>query len=58
MNLENPIDLNIIDTKELKKIQGKKERANRVMQVIRKHWLDTDKKFMDEIEPLIEELLK
>jgi len=55
---DQPIDLSIIDAKELEKIQGKKERADRVREVIHENWLDKEKEFMDEIDPLIEELLK
>ncbi len=55
---DQPIDLSILNAKELKKIKGKKERADRVMQVIQENGLDKDKEFMDEIDPLIEELLK
>lgn len=58
MTQKDPIDLSIIDAKELKKIQNKKERADRVMQIIREHWLDTNKEFMEEIDPLIEKLLQ
>lgn len=57
-NNDQEVDLNILDTKELKKIKDKKERADRVMQVIEENGLDKDKEFMDEIDPLIEELLK
>ena len=55
---DEPIDLSILDTKELKKIKDKKERADHVMDIICEHGLDKDKAFMDEIEPLMEELLK
>lgn len=55
---ELPVDLSIIDTKTLQKIKGKKERADWVIQNIREHGLDKNKEFMDEINPLIEELLK
>jgi len=58
MTPENPIDLSLIDAKELEKIKGKKDRADRIQQVIRENGLDKDKEFMDEIDPLIEELLK
>jgi hypothetical protein len=51
-------DLSIIDAEDLEKIQGKKQRADWVKQVIRENGLDKDKEFMDEIDPLIEELLK
>lgn len=58
MTKEEPIDLNIIDTKTLKDLKSKKARADRVKQVIKENDLDQDKDFMDEIEPLIQELLK
>ena len=58
MTQEDPIDLSVIDAKELEKIKGKKQRADRIQQVIRENGLDKDKEFMDEIDPLIEELLK
>ena len=32
-----PIDLSVIDAKELEKIKGKKKRADRVKQVIREN---------------------
>ncbi len=53
-----PIDLSIIDAKDLEKIKGKKKRADRVMELIHEHGLDKDKTFMEEIESLIEELLR
>lgn len=55
---EQPIDLSILDEKQLKKIKEKKKRADRVMDMIREHGLDKDKEFMDEIEPFVDELLK
>lgn len=55
---DQPIDLSILDAKELKKIKDKKERADQVMDIIREHGLDKDKEFMDEIDPFLEELLK
>ncbi len=58
MTKDDAIDLSIIDAQELEKIQGKKQRADRVLQVIRENGLDKDKEFMEEIDPLIEELLK
>jgi len=58
MTKDAPIDLSIIDAKDLEKIKGKKKRADRVLQVVRENKLDKDKEFMDEIDPLIEELLK
>lgn len=58
MTTEQPIDINIIDAKDLDKIKWKKERADRVKQIIHENGLNNDKEFMDEIVPLIEELLK
>lgn len=58
MTTPEPVDLSIIDSKELEKIKGKKKRADWIQQVIRENGLDKDKEFMDEIDPLIEELLK
>ena len=57
-NNDQEVDINILDAKELKNIKDKKKRADRVMQVIQENGLDKDKEFMDEIDPLIEELLK
>jgi hypothetical protein len=37
MTKPEPIDLSIIDTKDLEKIKGKKKRADRVIQVIREN---------------------
>jgi len=58
MTKDIPIDLSVIDAKEIEKIKGKKKRADRVLQVIRENGLDKDKEFMNEIEDLMEELLK
>ena len=58
MTQDTPIDLSVIDAKDFEKLKGKKKRADRVLQVIRENELDKDKEFMDEIDPLIEELLK
>ena len=55
---DQSIDLSILDEKELKRIKDKKERADRVMNIIREHGLDKDKEFMDEIDPFLDELLK
>jgi hypothetical protein len=53
---EEPIDLSIIDGKEIKKIQEKQKKIQRVMEIIRENNLDKDKDFMEEIEELIEAL--
>lgn len=58
MTKAQPIDLSIIDGKEIKKIQEKQKKIQRVMEVIRENELDKDKAFMEEIEELIEELRK
>lgn len=58
MTKAEPIDLSIIDDKEIKKIQEKQKKIQRVMEVIRENDLDKDKAFMEEIEGLIEELRK
>lgn len=58
MTTPEPIDLSVIDAKDIEKIKGKKKRADRVMEVIHENGLDKDKEFMDEIDPLIKELLK
>lgn len=58
MTKDEPIALDIIDTNTLKDLKSKKARADWVKQVIQDNGLDQDKDFMDEIEPLLEELLK
>lgn len=58
MTKDDAIDLNLIDAKELEKIKGKKTRADRVKQIIHENGLEDNKEFMDEINPLIDELLK
>ena len=58
MTQESPIDLSVIDAKELENIKGKKERAAWVMQIVKENGLDKDQAFMNEIDSLIEELLK
>ena len=58
MTQGDPIDLSILDAEDIEKITVKKQRADRVLQVIRENGLDKDKEFMNEIDPLIEELLK
>ncbi len=58
MTKVEPIDLSIIDAKEIEKIKEKKKRADRVLQVIRENGLEKNKEFMNEIDPLIKELLK
>ena len=58
MTKAEPIDLSIIDAKDIKKIQEKQKKIQRVMEVIRENELDKDKDFMNEIEEIIEELRK
>lgn len=58
MTQTQPIDLSIIDDADIKKIQAKKERLDRVMDVIKENGLDKDEKFMSEMEDLIDALIK
>jgi hypothetical protein len=58
MSKDQPIDLAIIDDKDLQQFKDKKKKVERVMEVIRENGLDQDKEFMNEIDGLIEELLK
>ena len=58
MTKDEPIVLSIIDAKDIKKIQEKKERLDRVMEVIKENWLDKDKEFMAEIDELVDALVK
>lgn len=55
---EEPIDLRIIDDKEIKKIQEKQKKIQRVMDLIRENDLNKDAVFMEEIGELIEQLRK
>lgn len=56
MTKAEPIDLSIIDGEEIRKIQEKQKKIQRVMEVIRENWLDKDKEFMEDIEELIQAL--
>ncbi len=58
MTKDQPIDLSVIDAEDLWTIKDKKNRADWVMQIIHENGLDQDKEFMNEINPLMEELLK
>ena len=58
MTKDEPINLSIIDDKDIKKIQAKKKRLDRVMEVIKENWLDKDKEFMAEIDELVDALVK
>ena len=58
MTKDQPIDLAIIDDKDIKKFKDKKKKIERVMEVIRENGLDKDKEFMNEIDGLFEELVK
>jgi hypothetical protein len=51
---KDDISLSILDAKEVKKLQEKKEKIQRVMEVIRENGLDKDKEFITEINNLIE----
>ncbi len=58
MTNDTPINLRILDAKDLDTITSKKQRADWVLQVIKESGLDNDKEFMEQIDPLLEELLK
>ena len=58
MTKDELIDLSIIDDKDIKKIQAKQKKIQRVMEVIRENGLEKDKEFMEEIDELIQELKK
>ncbi len=58
MNTEEPIDLSILDEEDIKKIQEKQKKIQRVMQVIRENELDKDKEFMDQIDELMDALIE
>lgn len=58
MSDNKTIDLSIIDTEDLSTIQSKKQRANWVLDIIKENKLDNDEEFMNEVTPLMEELLK
>lgn len=56
MTKEEPVDLSIIDAKDLEKIEQKKKKIDRVMGVIHENGLDENEEFMKEIKDLIKEL--
>jgi len=57
MTKAEPINLSIIDDKEIRKIQEKQKKIQQVMDIIRENGLEKDKEFMDEINMLMEALL-
>lgn len=58
MTKAEPIDLSIIDSEDIRKIQEKQKKIQRIMELIRENELDKDKDFMEEIEEVIEALKK
>ena len=54
MTKDQPIDLSIIDGKDIQKLKEKKKRIERVMEVIHENGLEKDKEFMKEITELME----
>jgi hypothetical protein len=56
MSQPEPIDISIIDAKDIKKIQEKQEKIQWVMEQIRESGLDKDEEFMDEVEGMIQAL--
>ncbi|MEI7558702.1 MAG: hypothetical protein WCJ45_08180 [bacterium] len=57
MTKAEPINLSIIDDKEIRKNQEKQKKIQQVMDIIRENGLEKDKEFMDEINMLMEALL-
>lgn len=58
MTQDQPIDLSVIDGKEITKLQKKQKKIQQVMDIIHEHGLDKDKEFMDEITELMQWLLE
>lgn len=58
MTQAEPIDLSIIDSKDLEKLTKRKEKIQRVMEVIKENGLDKDKDFIEEIDQLMWALLE
>ncbi|MFA7298138.1 MAG: hypothetical protein WC010_00630 [Candidatus Absconditabacterales bacterium] len=58
MTQAEPIDLSIIDSKDLEKLKKRKEKIQRVMEVIKENGLDKDKDFIEEIDQLMGALLE
>jgi hypothetical protein len=46
---DQPVDLAVVDAKELKKIKEKQEKIDRVMKLIKENNLDKDEEFMKEV---------
>jgi len=55
---DDPIDLVVLDDKEVKKFQEKQKRIQRVLDTIHENGLDKDKEFMEQIDVLIEALIE
>ena len=58
MTKADPIDLSIIDSEDIKKLQSRHKKIQRVMDIIRENELDKDQEFMDEIDNLMGALLE
>lgn len=56
MDQEEAIDLSILDGKEIKKLEEKQKKIDRVIELIHENGLEKDKEFMEEIEEVIEAL--
>ena len=52
--IEDDIELSVIDVEDAKKLQEKKKKIQRVMEVIRENELEKDEEFITEINDLIE----
>lgn len=56
--IEGLIDLSVIDEEDIKKVQEKKKKIDRVLEIIQENGLENDKEFMTEIEEVIAALKK
>lgn len=56
MDQEEAIDLSILDGKEIKKLEEKQKKIDRVIELIHENGLEKNKEFMEEIEEVIEAL--
>ena len=54
MTEDQPIDLSIIDGKEVTKLQKKQKKIQQVMDIIHENGLEKDEEFMKEINELME----
>lgn len=58
MTKAEPIDLSIIDGKDINKLKKKHEKMKRVMDIIHENGLEKDEEFMEQINLLMEALIE